>query len=228
MDDCLGSVRRWADAAGYDYQFCGDELFDGVPPALREKLAGRTPILADLARLLWLRDCHRAGHEWVLWLDADTLVLAPKWRPTPQSHTQFGEECWLQMNDRGRIEARYQPHNAYLLLHAASPVRDFLIFAVESLLHRVDVARLAPQFAGPKLLKALHNLVQFELEPAAGALSPLLQSALVEGGEAVRVWPRGRPMALANLCASLAVPAGVREQLIGEPSGALQRLSDGE
>lgn len=228
VDGCLDSVRSWAGAVGYDYQFCGDELFEAVPPALCEKLAGRTPVLADLARLLWLRQCHEAGHEWVLWLDADTLVLNPDWRPAPGVHTQFGDECWLQLGNQGRIDARYQPHNAFLLLNAASPVRDFLIFAIESLLTRVDAARVAPQFAGPKLLKALHNLVQFELEPAAGALSPLLQSALVEGGEALAAWPDGRPLAMANLCASLAVPNGVREQLIREPARVVRQLSGGE
>jgi hypothetical protein len=225
VDRCLDSVRRWAAAADYGYTFLGDELFDRVPAELRDKLAERTPVLADLARLLWLRDCHAAGHEWVMWVDADTLVLDPAWRPSPGSHTQFGEECWLQTNTKGRLEVRYQPHNAYLLLHESSPVRDFLIFAVESLLARVDATKLAPQFVGPKLLKALHNIAQFELEPAAGALSPLLQTALVEGGEAIHSWPANRALAMANLCTSLETPEGIREQLINHSDEVIQRLS---
>jgi hypothetical protein len=100
-----------------------------------------------------------------------------------------------------------------------------LIFAAESLLARVDATKLAPQFVGPKLLKALHNIAQFELEPAAGALSPLLQTALVEGGEAIHSWPANRALAMANLCTSLETPEGIREQLINHSDEVIQRLS---
>lgn len=184
------------------------------------------PIMADLARLYWIRDLHRQGHDWVLWLDADTLVVDPGWFPQLVGHTQFGEECWIQRRTSGQLETRYQPHNAYILMHRTSPVRDFLIYAVESILHRVDATKLAPQLVGPKLLKALSNLVAFPLEPAAGAMSPILQYALAarDEPEVLDQWPQGRPLALANLCASLDVPAATRAALIAEPQIISERL----
>ena len=77
---------------------------------------------------------------------------------------------------------------------------------------------------GPKLLKALHNLAQFYLIPAAGALSPALMAELTSTpGEAVLTYKKvGRePLAMVNLCASLAETSDdnrQRELLINDPS----------
>lgn len=229
VQGCLDSVQRWAAQAGYEYGFAQDEIFDRLPSWYRNKLAARTPILADLARLLWIQQAHTEGGEWVLWLDADTLVIDNRWRPSPSEHTVLGEECWVQRDSRGRFVARYQPHNAFLLIHRDSPVLAFLIYAVESIIARADPAHIAPQMVGPKLLKALHSLVAFELEPAAGALSPELIAALagdLDLRAALNRWPADRPLAMANLCASLSMEPGVREQLIADPSQVSQGLQD--
>ena len=45
---------------------------------------------------------------------------------------------------------------------------------------RVDPNHIAPKMVGPKLLKVLHNLAHFDLEPQAGAMSPLLLKAIRE------------------------------------------------
>ena len=72
----MGSVRAWAELQGYDYQFVGDELFERVPDWYRDKVGERTPILADLARLRWMKHA-LTQVEHVVWLDADTLVFRP-------------------------------------------------------------------------------------------------------------------------------------------------------
>lgn len=223
---CMNSVRQWATPAGYEYRFLDDALFEKLPDNLREKLAQRTPVMADLARLLWIRELHEAACEWVLWLDADTLIVDPAFRLSTHVHTTFGEELWLQERRQGGYEVRRQPHNAFILLHRDSPVRDFLIFAVESVLQRIDPGHIPPQVAGPKLLKALHNIVAFDLEPAAGALSPLLQTVLVQGDTAavLKSWP-GQTLAMVNLCSSLPVAGGVREGLVENPEAVAAALS---
>ena len=98
---CMQSVAEWAQNSGFAYQFMGDELFEMVPNAYRQKALAvspeRTPVVADLARLLWIkRLLDESSAERVLWLDADTLIFAPSALVfAPQSSCIFGEERWL-------------------------------------------------------------------------------------------------------------------------------------
>jgi hypothetical protein len=142
----------------------------------------------------------------VVWCDSDTLVIEPDWQPTIPSHSIFGQELWLQRDKAGRLEIRKQPHNAYFMFTARSPVLDFLIHTVESIIHRADPAHIAPQMVGPKLLKALNTFADFDLEPSAGAMSPLLsESLLKDQSEITSYFKAAQPTApkLINLCASL-------------------------
>jgi hypothetical protein len=87
-----------------------------------------------------------------------------------------------------------------------SPVLPFLRFAARSIVGRIDEHHMAPQIVGPKLLKALHNLVPFTLQPQAGALSPALRDELLDTpGPAVNCYRQAQrpPLALVNLCQSL-------------------------
>jgi hypothetical protein len=106
----------------------------------------------------------------------------------------------------GTWRAYQSPHNAFMGFTAASPVLGFLVYLSESIIERADVAHIAPQMVGPKLLKALNNLAQFSLVPEAGAVSPeLLAEWVSESGEATRCYDRAHrpPLALVNLCSSL-------------------------
>ena len=71
----MSSVAVWSEQHGYSYHCIGDALFDLVTPGLRTKLHGRTPILADLARLRWIESELAARDGLVVWIDADTLVV---------------------------------------------------------------------------------------------------------------------------------------------------------
>jgi len=207
IDRCMASVRNWAALQGWSYQFIGDEIFDLVAPDLRVKLQDRTPILADLARLeLMQQHLDREGGQ-ALWIDADSLVLNPGWSPTFDSPASFGQEFWVQDNVDSTGWRHYQsPHNAFMSFSARSPVLSFLRYAATNLLERVDIDNLAPQFVGPKLLKALHNLCPFTLHEQAGALSPALAIELAtEPGAAVEYYrDKGGPiLSVVNLCRSL-------------------------
>ena len=64
---------------------------------------------------------------------------------------------------------------------------------------------MPPQFIGPKLLTALHNVVQFPVMESAGMLSPLVIKSIVEGkGEALQRFIEQSPVPIAgaNLCQS--------------------------
>ena len=206
VTDCMAGVARWAENNRFEYACYGDEFFDALPAWYRQKVEGRGPILADLARLIHARSVLQEGYEAVIWCDSDTLIIDPLWQPTTPSHSIFGYELWLQRDKLGRLEIRKQPHNAYLMFTATSPVLDFLIHAVESIIHRADPKHIAPQMVGPKLLKALNTFADFDLEYAAGAMSPLLLEALVSDDDEIASYFKAAqtsPPKLMNLCASL-------------------------
>lgn len=206
MADCLASVANWSKDAGYSYHFVGDALFECVPNWYFDKVRQRLPIAADYARLWHCRRLLDAGAGQVVWIDADTLVIDRCWRVPHHSHTLFGEECWVQCNDKGKLQIKRQPHNAFSAFRRDSPVLDFLLEATRSIIARADPEFIAPQMVGPKLLKALHNIVHFELLPAAGALSPEVINAIADGGgAALDCFLAGRRAntAMLNLCASL-------------------------
>ena len=202
---CMRSVADWSQQQGYDYHCIGDELFDWVVPEFRDKLYGRTPILADLARLRWIESELAVRGGLVVWIDADSVVIDPTWRIPDSTHTFFGEECWVQPTAEGAWRAYQSPHNAFMGFTAASPVLGFLAYLSYSIIERADVAHIAPQMVGPKLLKALNNLAQFTLVPEAGAVSPdLLAEWVGDTGPATACYEQAArgPLALVNLCSS--------------------------
>lgn len=224
----MASVRNWAALQGWSYRFMGDEIFDLVAPDLRAKLQDRTPILADLARLeLMQQHLDQEGGQ-ALWIDADSLVLNPHWSPALDSPASFGQEFWVQDNAGSTAWRHYQsPHNAFMSFSAGSPILPFLRYTATNLLERVDIENLAPQFVGPKLLKALHNLCPFKLHEQAGALSPALTIELAtEPGPAVDYYrDKGGPaLSVVNLCQSLVgsqVSAASISDLIDQPQRLL-------
>ena len=206
VNGCMAGVAHWAENNRFEYVRYGDEFFDVLPAWYRQKLEGRGPILADLARLIHARSALQEGYEAVIWGDADTLIIDPAWQPKTPSHSIFGHERWLQRGKLGQLEIREQPHNAYLMFTATSPVLDFLIHTVESIIHRADPKYIAPHMVGPKLLKALNTFADFDLEHAAGAMSPELLDALLSDNSEITSYFKAAqisPPKLMNLCASL-------------------------
>lgn len=223
IQGCQATVSRWASARDYDYAHCGDELFDALPESYRGKISERKPILADLARLLWIERCLADGYQTAIWIDADTLCVDEEWEPDLVTVAGFGYECWVERTAQG-VWRRFQtPHNGFMVFAAESPVLPFLSYLTQSIIERASPAHIAPQMVGPKLLKALNNLAAFTLYHQAGALSPALIAELADGpAEAIACYRAGgapRP-AMVNLCASLAKTRecmAAREALLASP-----------
>lgn len=204
LSDCCASVRRWCEAKRFDYRFLDDELFDVVPPELREKLAGRTVIASDLARLKVMRQALREGFETVVWLDADFLVFDPAGFVLPDEPCAVGREVWVQHDRHGKLKVYKKVHNALLMFRRGNGFLDFYIETAERLL-RQHRGGMPPQFIGPKLLTALHNVCRLPVMESAGMLSPLVIHDLLQGdGEALRRFRdhSPAPLAGANLCTS--------------------------
>lgn len=216
LQACIDSVANWSQLHGYDYRWLGDELFDGVPTALREKTRGHLPMTADLARLQVLQEAIAAGYQRAVWVDADVLVLAPKKLSLGDGDHGFGREVWVQArNDRGSepgsLRVYQKIHNAFMHFTATSTVLPFYADTASRLLIRHQGEQLAPQLIGPKLLTALHNLAAFNVLETAAMLPPLVARDLARYEANSTIGPalalfnqhsNTQPAAL-NLCSSL-------------------------
>jgi len=224
---CVASVQNWAKQENHDYQFIGDTLFDTLPKWVLEKTSAQKVIATDLARLKCLQQFLAAGYKRVVWLDADFLIFAPDNFQLPEpgqlaEKYALGREVWVQpkpaeqkagqeptKNKVTKFKAYKKVHNAFLLFDAQFDQRnsflDFYTAHAERLLEKVN-GPMPPQFIGPKLLTALHNVVQCPVQENAGMLSPwVINDILAGGGPALTLFrdKSPQPLAGANLCNSL-------------------------
>ncbi len=220
----MASVQNWAKQEGYDYRFIGDALFDTLPQWVLEKTSAQKVIATDLARLKCLQLFLDAGYQRVVWLDADFLIFAPDnfQLPEPDQLSEkyaLGREIWVQpkkseqqhpKNKTPKFKAYKKVHNAFLLFDVQFGQRnsflDFYTAHAERLLEQIS-GPMPPQFIGPKLLTALHNIVQCPVQENAGMLSPwVINDLLNGGGPALELFRDKSPQSLAgaNLCGSFA------------------------
>lgn len=201
---CLDSVRDWCARNGHDYRFLGDELFAYVPAALLDKTRTQPVIATDLARLRALQAALAEGYCTVAWLDADMLVFDPAAFALHDADYAVGRETWVQPDGQGRLRVYRKVHNAFLQFRQGAPFLDFYADTAERLLARNE-GSMPPQYLGPKLLTALHNIVQLPVLESAGMLSPAVCRDILQGeGAALELFRRdpAAPVAAANLCVS--------------------------
>ncbi|MDG2243209.1 MAG: hypothetical protein P8L66_06905 [Rhodospirillaceae bacterium] len=207
MSACLSSTETWAATNNWDYSFRGDDIFDLVPLDLREKFSTQIPLQIDIARLLWARNVldNDTTVERVIWLDADVFVFAPEViHIDPEVDFAVGRQIWIQSGTGDEFRTYRQVHNAILVINRSTPVLDFLIQTVLTLAGRHD-GLAAPQFLGPKLLTALHNIVGFSVIDSVGMVSPLAlrDLAAVDGPALTRLRSETKtPLGAVNLCSS--------------------------
>lgn len=198
LQACIDSVEDWCRINDFQYRFIGDEIFDLVSPALLQKIGSQTVIATDLARLGALQQALAEGFERVLWCDADFLIFDPHKLILPQVDFAFGREVWVQRDDNGKLRAYSKLHNALMMFRRGNSCLDFYLDTAQRLLS-LNQGGVPPQFIGPKLLTALHNIARFPVVETAAMFSPLvLRDLLVGGGEALDLL----------LQKSAAVPAG--------------------
>lgn len=210
---CLDSVAVWARANGYDYRMLGDEMFGLLPAELRERLATRPVVGSDLARLRLLQSGLDEGYRRVVWCDADWLIFRPRDFVLPGADFALGREVWIQNDDSGGLKSYFRVHNACLVFARGNTFLDFYAATAERLL-RLNEGPMPPQFVGPKLLSALHNIAHFPVMEQAAMLSPpVMRDLLAGGGEALDLFREKSPEspAGANLCASLVGDEGFGE-----------------
>lgn len=204
---CLESVKAWADLNAFDYVYLGDELFDYVPAKILEKTQSQRVIATDLARLRALQFYLKEGYETVIWCDADFLIFSPSnFKLIPEKYA-VGREVWIQHSTQkpNKLTAHVKVHNAFMMYRQGNALLDFYADTAERLL-TLNQGPMPPQFIGPKLLTAIHNVAQCHVQENAGMLSPLVIKDITNsGGPALKLFQQKspRPIHAANLCSSL-------------------------
>ena len=210
---CLDSVADWARLNRYEYRYLGDELFAPLDRELLEKTRTQRVIASDLARLISLQRGLAEGFDRVVWCDADFLIFDPTRFVLPDSEFALGREVWVQHDKRQRLRAYVKVHNALLMFRRDNHFLDFYQASAERLL-RLNQGTMPPQFIGPKLLTALHNIVQCPVMQSAAMLSPLVMRDRIAGeGEALRLFLQESAVvpAGANLSSSLTRSEGLSD-----------------
>ena len=210
---CIDSVRVWSDKAGYDYRWLDDDLFARVPSTLRHKTRNHLPMTADLARLQVLQRTLLQGYERAVWIDADVLIFTPENLTVTSLDHSFGREVWIQTDTRGNgtLRSYRKIHNAFMSFTATSSVLPFYLECADRILHNHQADTLAPQLIGPKLITALHNLAQFNVQENAAMLPPIVAGEIQRYqcdnniGPALTLFNRtsAECPAAVNLCSSL-------------------------
>jgi hypothetical protein len=202
---CLDSVGGWADANGFDYRFIGDELFDSISEPLIHKTAQQRVVATDLARLHALQAGLKSGYHTVIWCDADFLVFNPIEFVLPDAAYALGREVWIQADSNDKPRVYKKVHNAFMMFRQGNSFLDFYAESAERLLNK-NTGRISPQFIGPKLLTALHNIVICPVMETAGMLSPMVIKDIIRGqGCALDLFRKNSPthICAANLSSSL-------------------------
>lgn len=161
IQSCIDSVMHWATLNNYDYQFVDDVLFDYINKSLLDKLKNQIVVATDLARLKLLQSYLNKGYETVIWCDADFLIFSPEEFCLISEQYSLGREVWIQKSNTSeqRLTSKTKVHNAFMMFRKNSHFLDFYAETAEKLLH-LNQGAIPPQFIGPKLLTALHNIVQ--------------------------------------------------------------------
>ncbi len=204
LKPCLSSVRQWAEFKHYDYLFIGDELFDPVDDEILSKTSSQPVIASDLGRLYQLQNLLKQGYQTVIWCDADFLIFAPEHFAIPESDYALGREVWIQAGNSGQLKSYRKVHNAFLMFRQGNSFLDFYTETAEKLLLE-STGSVPPQFIGPKLLTALHNIALCPVMETAGMLSPVVLVDIInEGGHALKLFKSKStvPISGANLCCS--------------------------
>jgi len=201
-----------------------------VPAWLLEKTRGQKVIATDLARLRVLQQALQEGYKTVIWLDADFLVFDPARFVLPDADFAVGREVWVQHDRDGKLKVYRKVHNAFLMFRAGNPFLDFYVDTARRLLSRNQGA-MSPQYIGPKLLTALHNVALLPVLESAGMLSPPVCRDIIRGGGAALdlfMENSTQPVAAANLCVSSCdkgeLTAGDMERLVDVLPGRALRV----
>lgn len=177
LKQCCDSVRNWAGLNQFEYEFLGDGLFDYLSQEILNKTASQIVIATDLARLYLIRNRLQQGYQRVVWCDADFYIFAPDRFHLVDATYALGREVWVQYDKHNKLRCHIKVHNAFMMFRQDNVFLDFYIDTATRLISN-NTGSMSPQFIGPKLLTALHNVIQCPVQEDAAMFSPLIIEAV--------------------------------------------------
>ena len=212
---CMETARRWARVRGFEYQFLDDRFFDLVPAQFRARTSDKV-ILSDLARLLVARKLLDAGHERVVWIDADVVVFDPdSWILPTQSSFYFSHELWPTPEaDHVRLDIR--ANNAVMVFSRGNPFLDFYIDSCHRILSADEP--LKSWHLGVRFLTGIRNVSPLPLLLNIGTFGAALLLDIHSGQKLLLqayMKAMALPLVAANCCGSVGAPM-LGAQAVGE------------
>ncbi len=202
----METVRQWADANSYDYEFIDDRLFTYLPDWYRKASGAQLLPQTDLARLAVAKELLAGPYDRAVWVDADIVIYDPDGFKidTPVGFS-LCHEVWTRRMKDGSVRARTKVNNAVLVFHKNNSFLDFYIFACQSIMHSRD-GNIHHDDVGTRFLSSLNATCRLPLLATVGMFSPDMCRAMLDDDEPFldryAELCHG-PCYAANLCASL-------------------------
>ncbi len=230
LNRCLESVRAWASARGWGYEFLDDRFFLLAPDWARQRCGDNIYAVTDICRLQWMRDQLDAGVERVIWADADLLVFRPSLLnvETPNGYA-FAHEIFFKLDPGGGFTPIEGVNNSMMVFEQDQDMLDaYLELCLERL--RTLPSGAVPRTAlGPTLLGEFNAGRSLDLLHGVGLFTPALMKEIAGGGGVLTQQLAKRSPAqlgAANLCHFIrnAIPVGKRAQFDALYGVAVKRL----
>jgi hypothetical protein len=204
IERCMNSVAAWARLCGFDYRRASDEVFDLCGPEFLAQTGENVRAVANLARFELVRQAHREGYDFAVWVDADVLVFDPdRFRLDGVARYAFAREAWVALGGLTKGSAFEAVNNCVFACRAGEPDLDFLIEATR---HIAAHRPIRDNFqVGGDLIKGLRNSLDFQALDHVGMFSNYVVIALARGVDSLcrlQGELHGTPVYAANLCGS--------------------------
>ena len=206
IQDCIESVRAWAEQSGFSYKITGDEFLELPPAWYRRKSAQHITVVADLARLLLMRQCFLEGFDRTIWIDADVVVFNPDLLSIdPELSFGYSREVWVEQAQLEDVNISAKINNAACLFRndrLASAHLDEYIKACTSIVAGLPSVEDHTE-VGTRYLTTKDSQSPLPILKGFGLLSPAMIHALLlsDSGLLTRFMKaQGSPIYAANLC----------------------------
>lgn len=206
IQDCIRTVKAWAEQSGFAYKMTGDEFLELPPAWYREKAAQHITVVTDLARLLLVRQCFTEGFDRVIWIDADMVIFSPGLLSIdPELSFGYCREVWVERIDPDRVDISPKINNAACLFRNNAPARAHLNEYMNACLSIVaNVPRIEDHTeVGTRYLTSMHSQSPLAILTGFGLLSPAMIYALLNSEHELLMQfmkSQGGPIYAANLC----------------------------
>lgn len=205
VNQCIDTVKYWAESNEFDYQFIDDRMLDYVPQWYRNKVGDKIALIADLARLELAKEYLSNGYERTIWMDADVIIFnTEKFVINIESDFAFCKEVWFDTSPGKKLMCLYNITNGVTVFTIKNNFLDFFIYACKQLIKNAQKNAI-PFEINIRFLTMLYKHLKYPLLTNVGQFSPLILDGIVNNREMLlKAYMQhfGSPNYASNLCLS--------------------------